>query len=135
MMIDSAAASKFLATTRFQAEHFDPNDLLYSLDSSFSYDCEPALLTIKARLLALNFSGDEFNPDTLRVLARLVPTLQRGRYVVQRGTPTTPRRHFATTRCELWAQYVGEFVRWLGSVMLKVSGVGSPRLIADSPGS
>jgi homoserine O-acetyltransferase len=110
---DGAAADKFLATTRTQAEHVDPNDILYSLKSSFSYDPEPALARIKTKLLALNFSDDEFNPDTLQVLERLLPTLQQGRYVVQQGTPSSPG-HFTMTRPDLWAQHVDEFMQWLG---------------------
>lgn len=124
MMIDSApalqqeipdgpAADKFLTTTRFQAEHVDANDILYSLKSSFSYDPEPALPAIKAKLFALNFSDDEFNPDTLQVLERVVPKLQQGRYVVQQGTPSSPG-HFTMTRPDLWAQHVDEFMQWLG---------------------
>lgn len=129
MMIDSApalqqeipdgvAADKFLAATRFQAEHVDPNDILYSLKSSFSYDPEPALSRIKARLFALNFSDDEFNPDTLQVLERLVPTLPQGRYVVQQGTSSSTG-HFTMTRPDLWAQHVGEFMQWLGDMPLQ----------------
>jgi homoserine O-acetyltransferase len=110
---DGATADKFLATTRFQAEHVDPNDILYSLKSSFSYDPEPGLSTIKTKLFALNFSDDEFNPDTLQVLQRLVPKLKQGRYVVQPGTPTSPG-HYTMTRPDLWAQHVGEFMRWVG---------------------
>jgi homoserine O-acetyltransferase/O-succinyltransferase len=124
MMIDSASAlqheipdgptaDKFLATTRFQAEHTDANDILYSLKSSFSYNPEPDLSKIKIKLFALNFSDDEFNPDELRVLQGLVPKLKQGRYVVQPGTPSSPG-HFTMTRPDLWAERVGEFMRWLG---------------------
>jgi hypothetical protein len=35
---------------------------LYSLESSLDYDPEPRLSRIKTKLLALNFSDDEFNP-------------------------------------------------------------------------
>lgn len=127
---DGAAADKFLATTRFQAEHVDPNDILYSLKSSFSYDPEPALPRIKAKLFALNFSDDEFNPDSLQVLERLVPTLQQGRYAVQKGTPSSPG-HFTMTRPDLWAQHVGEFLQWLGDAPSQ-TGSRDPRLIPDS---
>jgi homoserine O-acetyltransferase/O-succinyltransferase len=126
MMIDSApalqqqipngvAADKFLAATRIQAEHTDPNDILYSLKSSFSYNPEPELSRIKTKLYALNFSDDEFNPDKLQVLERLVPKLKQGRYVVQAGTPSSPG-HFTMTRPDLWAAHVGEFMQWLGDI-------------------
>ncbi|MEI5998157.1 alpha/beta fold hydrolase [Paraburkholderia bengalensis] len=130
---DGAAADKFLATTRFQAEHVDPNDILYSLKSSFDYDPEPGLSRIKTRLYALNFSDDEFNPDTLQVLERLVPTLQRGRYTVQQGTPSSPG-HFTMTRPDLWAQHVGDFMQWLGDSPSQ-AGASSAASVQSSSGS
>jgi len=124
LMIDSAsalqhevangpAADKFLDANRLAAEHVDANDILYSLKSSFSYDPEPDLSKIKTKLFALNFSDDEFNPDRLQVLQTTVPKLEQGRYVVQPGTPSSPG-HFTMTRPDLWAQHVGEFMRWVG---------------------
>jgi homoserine O-acetyltransferase len=124
MMIDSApdlqrtipdndAADKFLANNRVAADHVDANDILYSLKSSFSYNPEPDLGKIKTKLFALNFSDDEFNPDSLHVLETVVPKLKQGRYVVQAGTASSPG-HFTMTRPDLWAQHVGEFMQWLG---------------------
>lgn len=110
---DQAAADKFLATTRTQAEHTDANDILYSLESSFSYNPAPDLPKIKTKLFALGFSDDEFNPDELQVLQRNVPKLKQGRYVVQPGTAMSPG-HYTMTRPELWARHVGEFMQWLG---------------------
>lgn len=109
---DGPAADKFLAANRVSADRVDANDILYSLKSSFSYDPEPELAKIKTKLFALNFSDDEFNPDTLQVLETIVPKLDHGRYVVQAGTPTSPG-HFTMTRPELWARHVAEFMRWL----------------------
>jgi homoserine O-acetyltransferase len=124
MMIDSApdlqrtipdndAADKFLANNRVAADHVDANDILYSLKSSFSYNPEPDLGKIKTKLFALNFSDDEFNPDSLHVLETVVPKLKQGRYVVQAGTASSPG-HFTMTRPDLWAQHVGEFMQWPG---------------------
>jgi homoserine O-acetyltransferase/O-succinyltransferase len=110
---DKAAADKFLDGNRVTAEHVDANDILYSLESSFSYEPEPELSKIKTKLFALNFSDDEFNPDRLQVLETVVPKLDRGRYVVQPGTPSSPG-HFTMTRPDLWASHVAEFMRWLG---------------------
>lgn len=123
MMIDSvsalqhevpndAAAEKFLSANRSTADHVDANDILYSLKSSFSYDPEPGLSKIKAKLFALNFDDDEFNPDRLHVLQNVVPKLAHGRYVVQPGTMTSPG-HFTMTQPGLWASNVGEFMSWL----------------------
>ncbi len=110
---DAGAADRFLAETRVQAEHIDANDFLYSLRSSFSYDPGPQLSTITTKVFALNFGDDEFNPDELQVLQRDVPTLRQGRYVVQPGTRSSPG-HLTMTRPDLWAQHVGDFMRWLG---------------------
>jgi len=110
---DGAAATNFLDVTRLQAEHVDANDILYSLKSSFSYNPESELSKISTKLFALNFSDDEFNPDELQVLQRVVPKLKQGRYIVQPGTETSSG-HYTMTRPELWAQHVGEFMRWLG---------------------
>lgn len=126
MMIDSApnlqrtipdgpAADKFFAVNRVAAEHVDANDILYSLKSSFSYDPEPRLASIKTKLFALNFSDDEFNPDSLHVLENLVPKLKQGRYVVQTGTSDSPG-HLTMARPDLWAQHVAEFMQWLGDM-------------------
>jgi homoserine O-acetyltransferase len=123
MMIDSvsalqhevpndAAAEKFLSANCSTADHVDANDILYSLKSSFSYDPEPGLSKIKAKLFALNFDDDEFNPDRLHVLQNVVPKLAHGRYVVQPGTMTSPG-HFTMTQPGLWASNVGEFMSWL----------------------
>ncbi|NIG77917.1 alpha/beta fold hydrolase [Klebsiella sp. Ap-873] len=110
---DGAAADKFLANNRFTANHIDTNDVIYSLKSSFSYNPQPDLSKITTKLYALNFSDDEFNPDSLRVLETEVPKLKQGRYVVQAGTPTSPG-HFTMTRPNLWANHVGEFMQWIG---------------------
>ena len=117
---DAAAADKFLETTRIQAEHVDPNDILYSLKSSFSYNPAPELSKITTKLFALNFSDDEFNPDKLQVLETVVPKLKQGRYVVQAGTAASPG-HYTMTRPDLWAQHVGEFMQWLGDTPSRAS--------------
>ncbi len=65
------------------------------------------------RLFALNFSDDEFNPDKLQVLERVVPRLKQGRYFVQDGTASSPG-HYTMTRPDLWASHVGDFMQWLG---------------------
>jgi homoserine O-acetyltransferase len=110
---DSTTADEFIDETRKQAAQIDANDILYSLKSSADYDPEPGIPSIKTKLLALNFSDDEFNPEELHVLERLVPEIQQGRFVVQPGTPTS-FGHLTMAHPELWAHHVGEFMRWLG---------------------
>ncbi|HEY1397841.1 alpha/beta fold hydrolase [Roseateles sp.] len=109
---DGQAADRFLAATQQQAEHVDPNDILYSLKSSFSYAPEGQLGAIRTKLFALNFSDDEFNPDELNVLETAVPQVAQGRYVVQPGTASSPG-HYTMTRPELWANHVEDFMRWI----------------------
>jgi homoserine O-acetyltransferase len=110
---DSAAADAFIAQARDQAAHTDANDVLYSLKSSADYDPAPGLAAIKTKLFALNFSDDEFNPDRLQILERLMPRVTNGRFVVQEGTAQSPG-HLTMARPDLWAQHVGEFMQWLG---------------------
>jgi homoserine O-acetyltransferase/O-succinyltransferase len=109
---DGAAADKFLTINKVAAEHVDPNDIVYSLKSSFTYDPQPELSKITTKVFALNFSDDEFNPDKLQILESVVPKLESGRFVVQSGTASSPG-HYTMTRPELWSQHVAEFMKWL----------------------
>jgi homoserine O-acetyltransferase len=110
---DGAAADKFLAEAAAQAASADPNDVLYSLKASADYDPEPGLSTIRAKLLALNFGDDEFNPDMLQILESLIARVPHGRYVVQPGTPTS-FGHLTMAHPELWSHHVAAFMRELG---------------------
>jgi hypothetical protein len=49
---------------------------------------------IRTKLVAFDFSDDEFNSDRLQVLQTATPKLEHGPYVVQPGTPSSPG-HFA----------------------------------------
>jgi homoserine O-acetyltransferase/O-succinyltransferase len=109
---DWPAAARFLDNLDRQGETADANDLIYSLKSSADYDPEPGLDRIKAKLFALNFGDDEFNPDELGILQRLTPKVVHGRYVVQPGSATT-FGHLTMTRPELWADHVATFMREL----------------------
>jgi homoserine O-acetyltransferase len=110
---DGAAADKFLAEAAAQAAGADPNDVLYSLKASADYDPGPGLSTIRAKLLALNFGDDEFNPDMLQILESLIARVPHGRYVVQPGTPTSSG-HLTMAHPELWSHHVAAFMRELG---------------------
>ena len=106
---DASAADKFIADVRKQAAAADANDVLYSLKSSADYDPESGLRSIKTKVFALNFADDEFNPQALQVLERLMPQVQRGHFVVQLGSETS-FGHLTMARPELWANHVGEFL-------------------------
>jgi homoserine O-acetyltransferase len=115
---DGQAADRFIEDARRQAEAGDANDALYSLKSSADYDPEPGLGSIRTKVFALNFDDDEFNPEMLHVLERLGPRVPRGRFVVQPGSQTS-FGHLTMAHPELWAQHVGEFMRWLGDAPLQ----------------
>src|ERR1700736_4635289 len=81
---NTKAAEDFMAAAAKQNAQSDPNDLLYSLEASQDYDPEPGLATIKAKVYALNFSDDEFNPDGLGLLQSRMKLVKNGSYVVQK---------------------------------------------------
>jgi homoserine O-acetyltransferase len=109
LLPDAAAADRFIEDARTQAAFVDANDILYSLKSSADYDPQPGLASIKAKLFALNFADDAFNPEELHVIERLMPQVPRGHFVIQ---PTSPASlgHLTITRPDLWAQHVGDFM-------------------------
>jgi homoserine O-acetyltransferase len=110
---DGSAADRFVSDARRQAIAIDANDILYSLSSSADYDPQPGLAAIKARVYALNFSDDEFNPAELHVLEELVPRVRKGRFVVQPGSAES-FGHSTMAHPELWSGHVAQFMRWLG---------------------
>jgi homoserine O-acetyltransferase len=114
IVADAAGAEQFIAETVTQAQSIDANDILYSLESSADYAPQPLLASIKARVFALNFDDDEFNPDRLGILQSLMGEVPHGRFVVQPGTASS-RGHLTMAHPELWAAQVSQFVRWLDS--------------------
>src|SRR6202022_1467342 len=106
---DTKAAESYMAAITKQNAQLDPNDLLYSLESSQDYDPEPDLAKIKAKVFALNFSDDEFNPDELQILQSRMKSVKNGRYVVQSGSFKT-FGHLTMAHPALWAEHVREFV-------------------------
>jgi homoserine O-acetyltransferase/O-succinyltransferase len=108
-----AAADRFIEDARKEADSIDPNDNLYSLESSRDYDPRPNLESIKTKVFALNFADDEFNPSQLHILDRLMPKVLRGRFMVQAGSETS-YGHLTMAHPELWSQHVAEFMHDLG---------------------
>jgi homoserine O-acetyltransferase/O-succinyltransferase len=116
---DGPAADRFIAEARTTAQSIDANDILYALKASADYDPEPGLAAIKAKLFALNFDDDEYNPEKLHVLDRLMPKVKNGHFVVQPASEKSSG-HLAITHPELWAQHVGDFMRELGDAPSRV---------------
>jgi homoserine O-acetyltransferase len=111
---NTKAAENFMAAAATQNAQSDPNDLLYSLEASQDYDPEPGLATIKAKVYALNFSDDEFNPDGLGLLQSRMKLVKNGSYVVQTGSPDS-FGHLTMAHPSLWAARVREFMNSLES--------------------
>ena len=111
---NTKAAEDFMAAAAKQNAQSDPNDLLYSLEASQDYDPEPGLATIEAKVYALNFSDDEFNPDGLGLLQSRMKLVKNGSYVVQTGSPDSVG-HLTMAHPSLWAPRVREFMNSLES--------------------
>jgi len=109
---DGKDADKFLDAAATQSLSADANDVLYSLGSSADYDPESGLASIRAKLFALNFTDDEFNPDSLQILQRLTPRVPGGQFFVQPGTADS-FGHLTMAHPELWSQHVDTFMHWL----------------------
>lgn len=107
---DRPAADAFVQAAADAAHAMDANDVLYSLESSEDYDPEGALAGIRAKVLALNFSDDEFNPVALGTIERLVPRAPGARFVVQPGTERS-FGHLTQAHPGLWAQHVRELLQ------------------------
>jgi homoserine O-acetyltransferase len=105
------AAEEFMAAVVKQNAQADPNDLLYSLESSADYDPEPGLSKIKVKVYALNFSDDEFNPDTLQILQTRMKSVALGKYVIQQGSAAS-FGHLTMAHPAQWADHVRDFMRW-----------------------
>jgi homoserine O-acetyltransferase len=118
---DGAAADRFIQDARKEADSIDPYDNLYSLESSEDYDPQPGLTSIRAKVLALNFSDDEFNPSELHVLDRLMPMVPHGRFILQEGSETS-YGHLTMAHPELWSQHVAAFMHDLGDASPQTSG-------------
>jgi homoserine O-acetyltransferase len=112
LLPETKAAEDYLGAIDAFTATSDANDLLYSLESSSDYDPEPDLAKIKAKVLALNFTDDEFNPDELQILQTRIKQVKGGQYVVQGGSPDS-YGHLTMAHPALWAAHVGDFMRRL----------------------
>jgi homoserine O-acetyltransferase len=112
LVADAEGADRFIAEATAQAHGVDANDILYSLESSVDYAPQSNLAAIKAKVFALNFDDDEFNPDRLGILQSLMGQVVQGRWVVQTGTASS-FGHLTMAHPQLWSAAVEQFVRWL----------------------
>lgn len=108
-------AQDYLDAQAKRIEAADPNDLLYSLEASQDYDPQPGLASIRAKVYALNFDDDEFNPDRLQILQDNIGKVKNARFVVQKGAATS-FGHLTMAYPKLWAGHVVDFMSWLEAV-------------------
>lgn len=109
---DESEAASFIQDAANEASKKDANDLVYVLAASKDYDPEPSLGNIRTKVIALNFTDDQLNPDELHVLQDLIKHVKQGRAVIQDGTPTS-YGHFTMAHPELWAHQVSDFILFL----------------------
>jgi len=88
----------------------DANDLLYQLEASHDYDPGPALGSIQAQLVAINFADDLINPPELGILEREVKRVPQGRAVVVPVTAQS-RGHGTHTVAAVWKVHLSELMR------------------------
>ncbi|MBV9732082.1 MAG: alpha/beta fold hydrolase [Verrucomicrobia bacterium] len=110
MIPNQEAAQLFIDGIAKRSGSIDANDLLYSLKSSADYDPEPNLSSITTKVFVIDFDDDEFNPVSLHVLERLMPTVRHGSFVIQAGTENS-FGHLTMAHPELWASHVATFMR------------------------
>ena len=106
---DAKAADRFVHEAMEQARAVDANDILYSLQSSSDYNPQPGSASIHARVYALNFSDDAFNPVELHTLEQLIPQIPHARYAIQEGTSSS-FGHLTMAHPDLWAAHVAAFM-------------------------
>ena len=87
----------------------DANDFLWQFESSRDYNPEPALEKITAPVLAINSADDQVNPPELGIMERLMPRVQRGRYVLIPISDQT-RGHGTHTLPAVWGQHLAAFL-------------------------
>jgi homoserine O-acetyltransferase len=87
--------------------HGDANDMLYQIDASRTYNPEPQLERIQAKVIAVNTSDDFINPPGLGIMDRVIKRVKRGRFVV---LPGTERGHRSVGDPNLWKQYLRELL-------------------------
>jgi homoserine O-acetyltransferase len=109
-LTDREATEAYIDGLTKQADAMDANDVLYSIDASRDYDPESKLATITTPVWVLNFSDDEFNPDTLQILQTLSVKVPHMQYFVQLGTSES-HGHLTMAHPSLWASHVADFMK------------------------
>jgi len=99
------AADQLLSEISASWARSDANDLLYQLDCSRTYNPEPGLEKIQARLIAVNAADDFINPPELKIMESAIRRVRNGRYIL---LPLTGRGHRTVGDPARWRQYLEE---------------------------
>jgi len=100
-------ADRLLDEMARQRAEIDANDFLYALDSSRTYNPQPHLGKIKARLLALNAADDFINPTDLEIMEREIRKVKNGRCVL---LPPIGMGHHTPQDPRVWKGYLAEML-------------------------
>jgi homoserine O-acetyltransferase/O-succinyltransferase len=99
----------YAAQIRTRLAATDANDMLYQFESSADYDPSPHLEKIVAPLLAINSADDQVNPPELGLVEKLMPRVQKGRFVLLPITDET-RGHGTHSLPAVWGEHLHRFL-------------------------
>ncbi|MDE3198811.1 MAG: alpha/beta fold hydrolase [Acidobacteriota bacterium] len=91
----------------------DPNDMLYTFESSRDYNPAPHLEEIEAPLYAVNSADDQVNPPELGILEREIRRVKRGRSILIPASGQT-RGHGTHSLPAIWGPYLAELLKESG---------------------
>jgi len=83
----------------------DANDFLYQWEAMRDYNPEPDLEKIQARVVAINFADDQFNPAELGIFESTMKRIKRGEGVLVPASDKT-RGHLTLTLPALWQEHL-----------------------------
>ena len=103
-----AADQHYEKLVKSVAQH-DANDLLYMLEATHDFDPSPDLEKITAKVLAINFTGDEICRPEISELDPALKRLPDARFVL---VPTTRQScgHFTYFQPDTWKAHLAEFL-------------------------
>lgn len=105
---NAAEADAFVQNASQGALQKDANDILYSLESSEDYHPQN-LEKIKAKVFALNFADDAFNPVELNILPEAMKRVKNGKFLIVPINSET-QGHASQMRPLLWCNEVQDFL-------------------------
>ncbi len=88
----------------------DATDVLYAFEASRDYDPEPALETIKAPLVAINFADDLINPPELGILESQIKRVKYGKAILIPESDKT-NGHGTHTLAPVWKDQLAALLK------------------------